>query len=124
MTGFLSLVALHRQPLLSIGVILHLKQLLQLLVRRLQLVIVEEAHQVPLPWLQSELIGERADSELLDDLEDVDFTIELLKCVLLQKLLPFFPLSAATAVPLVKQLKAIAAPVSVGERLPLGDGLL
>ena len=78
MTGFLSLVALHRQPLLSIGVILHLKQLLQLLVRRLQLVVVEEAHQVPLPWLQSELIGERADSELFDDLEDVDFTIELL----------------------------------------------
>ena len=83
MTGFLSLVALHRQPLLSIGIILHLKQLLQLLVRRLQLVVVEEAHQVPLPWLQSDLTGEGADSELLDDLENVDLAIELRKCVLL-----------------------------------------
>ena len=62
---------------------MHLKQLLQLLVRRLQFVVVEEAHQVPLPWLQSDLTGERADSELFNDLEDVNFTIELLKRVLL-----------------------------------------
>ena len=50
---------------------------------RLKLVVVKEAHQVPLPWFQSDLAGEGAYSELLDDLEDVNLTIELRKSVLL-----------------------------------------
>ena len=122
--GLFSLKAMHRQPLLFYGITLRLEQLLQRLVRRLQLVVVKEAHQMPLPWLQSDLTGEGADSELLDDLEDVDFAMKLRKCVFLKKFFSFWSLFTTTEIPAVAQVKEIAAPVPVREDLPLGDGLL
>ena len=81
MTGFFTLGAPQRQMLLG-GIIFVLSLLLFNLFFRLKLVVVEEAHQVPLPWLQSDLAGEGADSELLDDLENVNLTVELRICVL------------------------------------------
>ena len=79
---------------------------------------------MPLLWLQSDLTGEGVDSELLDDLEDVDFAMKLRKRVFLKKLFSFWLHFAATEVPIVEKFIAIAAPVSVSENLPLGNGLL
>ena len=123
MTGFFTLGAPQRQMLLG-GIIFVLSLLLFNLFFRLKLVVVEEAHQVPLPWLQSDLTGEGADSELLDYLENVNFAMKLRKCVFLKKFFSFCPLFATTEIPAVAQVKEIAAPVPVRENLPLGYGLL
>ena len=79
---------------------------------------------MPLLWRQRDLTGQRVDSELLDDLEDVDFAMKLRKRVFLKKFFSFWSHFAATEEPIVEKFIEIAAPVSVNENLPLSDGLL
>ena len=75
-------------------------------------------------WFKRHLRGKLVHSELLDDLEDVDFAMKLLKRVFLKKIFSFCSPFAATEVPIVEKFIEIALPVSVNENLPLGDGLL
>ena len=73
-----------------------------------------------LSWLQGDLTGEVADSELLDDLKDVDLAVKLRLGVLLQPIVTLRPFLAAKAPFVAKVSHEKAAPVRIRENLSLG----
>lgn len=64
----------------------------------IKLIIVEEAHQPALPWLQGKFTGKVGNSQLFDYFKDINLTVQLLLGILLEPVLSLtFP--AATATP-------------------------
>ena len=93
LVSFDSLAALVKRSALSVRLN---NQVLLLAI--LQLVVVKEAHQVTLTWLERDLTCELVDSESLHDIKYVDLQLELLRSVFMEPVLASAVNPAAAAV--------------------------